>query len=80
MNDGLALTLRKFIVNANDRFNALCFRFLKMSIDLYYMPFSGPCNSVIATAKQLGIKLNLKLTDLMKGEHLTPEFLKVWQY
>lgn len=29
------------------------------------------------TAKAVGVDLNLKLTNLMAGEHLKPEFLKV---
>uniref|UniRef100_A0A8D8UCW4 Glutathione S-transferase 1, isoform D n=1 Tax=Cacopsylla melanoneura TaxID=428564 RepID=A0A8D8UCW4_9HEMI len=48
-----------------------------MTIDFYYVPGSAPCRAVQLTAAQLGIELNLKHTDLMKGEHLTPEFLKI---
>ena len=48
-----------------------------MPVDLYYMPGSAPCRSVRLTARALGLKLNLKQTDLMKGEHMTPEYLKV---
>jgi len=46
-----------------------------MPIDFYYMSGSAPCRSVMLCAKALGIELNLKPTDLMKGEHMTPEFL-----
>lgn len=48
-----------------------------MTIDFYYVPGSAPCRAVQLAAAQLGVPLNLKHTDLMKGEHLTPEFLKV---
>lgn len=48
-----------------------------MGIDLYYVPGSAPCRAVLLAAKALGIDLNLKYTDLMKGEHLTPEFIKL---
>ncbi|XP_060525565.1 glutathione S-transferase 1-like [Cylas formicarius] len=48
-----------------------------MTIDLYYQPGSAPCRAVLLTAKALGVQLNLKLLDLMKSEHLTPEFLKL---
>lgn len=48
-----------------------------MPVDLYYMPGSAPCNSIILTAHALGVELNLKLTNLEKGDHLKPEFLKV---
>lgn len=48
-----------------------------MTIDFYYLPGSAPCRSVALTAKALGLELNFKLTDLMAGENLTPEFIKV---
>ncbi|XP_025830753.1 glutathione S-transferase 1-like [Agrilus planipennis] len=48
-----------------------------MPIDLYYLPGSAPCRNVLLTAKAIGVDLNLKHLDLMKGEHLTPEFLKI---
>nr|ANS53388.1 glutathione-S-transferase delta class 1 [Sitophilus oryzae] len=48
-----------------------------MTIDFYYLPGSAPCRSVLLTAKVLGLDLNLKLTNLQAGEHLTPEFLKI---
>lgn len=52
-------------------------KFHKMTIDFYHLPGSAPCTSVRLLAGALGIDLNLKFTDLMQGEHLTPEFLKV---
>lgn len=48
-----------------------------MGIDFYYLPGSSPCRAVQMTAKAVGVDLNLKLTNLMAGEHLKPEFLKV---
>jgi len=48
-----------------------------MTIDLYYLPASSPCRSVLLAARAIGVDLNLKLTDLREGAHLTPEFLKV---
>lgn len=48
-----------------------------MTIDLYHVPGSVPCTSVRLLAGTLGIDLNLKHTNLSKGEHLTAEFLKV---
>lgn len=48
-----------------------------MGIDLYYTPGSAPCRAVQMTAKAVGVDLNLKLTNLMAGEHMTPEFLKL---
>jgi len=48
-----------------------------MVLDFYYVPGSAPCRSVLMTAKAVGVDLNLKLTNLMAGEHLTPEFIKM---
>nr|AEV23882.1 glutathione S transferase class theta [Blattella germanica] len=48
-----------------------------MPIDLYYILGSPPCRSVMMLAKALDVKLNLKNTDLSKGEHQTPAFLKL---
>jgi len=48
-----------------------------MTIDFYYLPGSAPCRAVQMTAKAVGIDLNLKLTNLMAGEHMTPEYLKI---
>lgn len=53
------------------------FVFPEMGIDFYYAPASSPCRAVQLAAKAVGIELNLKPLDLMKGEHLKPEFLKV---
>lgn len=46
-------------------------------MDLYYKPGSAPCRAVLMTAKAVGVDLNLKRVDLMAGEHLTPEYLKI---
>jgi len=46
-------------------------------IDFYYMDLSAPCRSVMLCAKAMGVELNLKHTNLMAGEHMTPEYLKV---
>ncbi|XP_069700044.1 glutathione S-transferase D1-like [Periplaneta americana] len=48
-----------------------------MPIDLYYTPVSPPCRSIVMAASALGVELNLKYLDLYKGEHQTPEFLKL---
>jgi len=48
-----------------------------MTIDLYYLPGSAPCRAVQMAAKAVGVDLNLKLLNLMAGEHLKPEFLKI---
>ena len=48
-----------------------------MPIDLYYMDVSAPCRAVKMTAKILGVELNMKMTNLMAGEHMKPEFLAI---
>lgn len=48
-----------------------------MVLDLYYVPRSPACYTVQMVAKAVNVELNLKELDLTKGEHLTPEFLKV---
>lgn len=44
---------------------------------LYMQHFSGPVRSVLLTAAALGLKLQHKVLDLSKQEHLTESFLKV---
>lgn len=38
---------------------------------------SAPCRAVQMAAAGVGAKLNLKLLNLMTGEHLKPEFVAV---
>nr|APW77568.1 glutathione S-transferase delta 1 [Pieris rapae] len=47
------------------------------AIKLYYLPPSPPCRAVMMTARVIGLELDLVLTNIMKGEHLTPEYLKM---
>lgn len=48
-----------------------------MPLDFYYMDMSPPCRAVMLTARAVGVDLNLKLVNLMAGDHRKPEFLKV---
>ena len=48
-----------------------------MAIDLYYTLLGAPSRAVIMTAKMVGVKLNLKMVDVMAGDHLKPDFLKL---
>lgn len=48
-----------------------------MPIDLYHIPASAPCRAVRLAAAAVGVDLNLKMVDLMAGEQLKPEFIKV---
>ena len=51
----------------------------KMSntIDIYYLPPSPPSRATLMLINALGLKPNIKITNISLGEHLTPEFLKV---
>lgn len=48
-----------------------------MPIDLYYISLSPPCRSVMMTAFMAGVDINLKLLNLMNGDQLKPEFIKI---
>jgi hypothetical protein len=48
-----------------------------MTTDFYYVPVSAPCRTVLLAAKALDVDMNLKLMNLMAGDHLKTEFLKV---
>nr|XP_033341624.1 glutathione S-transferase 1-1-like isoform X1 [Megalopta genalis] len=49
----------------------------EMTIDFYHTPGSGPCRAVALTAAAVGVPLNPKLVNLMAGEQMKPEFLKM---
>lgn len=44
---------------------------------LYYTISSPPCRAVLLTATALGIELEQREINLLKSEHLTPEFIKL---
>ncbi|XP_063634741.1 glutathione S-transferase D7-like isoform X3 [Cydia splendana] len=46
-------------------------------IKLYYLPPSPPCRAVMMLARVMGLDLDLVLTNIMEGQHMTPEFLKM---
>lgn len=48
-----------------------------MAPTLYYMEMSPPCRSVRLAAMAVGLPLDLKLTDVMKGETRTLEFMAI---
>ncbi|XP_042870759.1 glutathione S-transferase 1-like [Penaeus japonicus] len=48
-----------------------------MPLDLYYLDLSPPCRAVMLTARAVGVDLNLKVVNIMAGDHRKPEFLKV---
>jgi glutathione S-transferase len=44
---------------------------------LYFHPVSTTCRMIMMLAAEDGIALDYELVDLMKGEHLTPEYKKI---
>jgi glutathione S-transferase len=48
-----------------------------MSITVYQMSGSGPCRAVLMTADHLKIDVKKVELDLMKGEQLEPDFVKM---
>jgi glutathione S-transferase len=44
---------------------------------LYYHPFSSNSRRVLLTAYHLGLNLELVVVDLLRGEHKTPEYLRL---
>nr|XP_031829474.1 glutathione S-transferase 1-like [Nomia melanderi] len=48
-----------------------------MPIDFYYFPLSPPSRSVMLLAKAIGVHLNLKTVNVLKGEHMKPSFIKI---
>lgn len=44
---------------------------------LYYLPPSPPCRVVLLLGRLLNINFDLRFIDLLKGEHLKPEFVEV---
>ncbi|XP_037042539.1 glutathione S-transferase 1-like isoform X2 [Bradysia coprophila] len=50
---------------------------MSSKIILYYLSLSPPVRSVLLTAKALGIDLDLRNVNLLEGDHLKPEFIKL---
>ncbi|XP_058815242.1 glutathione S-transferase 1-like [Topomyia yanbarensis] len=48
-----------------------------VKVKLYTLHLSPPCRAVELTAKALGIELDQQVVNLLAGEHLTPEYLKM---
>lgn len=48
-----------------------------LPMELYYYPPSPPCRAVMLLARNIGAKLELRHVDLMAGEHLTVDYVKL---
>lgn len=60
-----------------EEFVACLFRGEKTMPVLHYLPPSPPCRAVLLLGKLINIEFDLRLIDLLKGEHLKPEFIEV---
>nr|XP_022909213.1 glutathione S-transferase 1-1-like [Onthophagus taurus] len=47
------------------------------NIDFYYFLPSPPCRSVMLLAKALGVQMNQKITSILAGDNMTPEYLRL---
>lgn len=46
---------------------------------LYFLDLSPPSRAVALTAKYINLDLEVKVVDLLAGDHLKPEFVKVYK-
>lgn len=44
---------------------------------LYYLPPSPPCRAILLLARMIDLKLDLKVINILEGEHMKQEFLDV---
>lgn len=44
---------------------------------LYYSKLSPPCRAVVLTIRNLGLEVEIRVIDTLKGEQHTPEYLKI---
>lgn len=74
VDDNRKITRTQRIV---EEFVSCLFRGEKMMPILHYIPPSPPCRAVLLLGRLLNIDFDLRLVDLMQGEHLKPEFIEV---
>lgn len=60
-----------------EQFVICLFRGDNMKPVLYYLPPSPPCRALLMLARMLGIEFDLKIVNILEGDHMKPEFLKV---
>lgn len=53
------------------------FRGDTMTPVLYYLPPSPPCRALLMLTRLLGLEVELKIVNILEGEHMKPEFLQV---
>jgi glutathione S-transferase len=50
---------------------------LQMVLTLYHCPPSYPSRAAFMVARAVGVDITVKTINLLEGEHLSPEFIKV---
>lgn len=60
-----------------EQFVYCLFRGDKMMPILYYLPPSAPCRSVLLLGKMINLEFDLRIVNVLEGEHLKPEFIAV---
>jgi len=50
---------------------------LQMVLTLYHYPPSYPSRTAVMVARAVGVDITVKTVDLLKGDHLSPVFIKV---
>lgn len=56
------------------------FRGDKMMPILYYLPPSPPCRAVLLLGRMANIDFDLRVTDILAGDQMKPEFIQVCTY
>lgn len=46
-------------------------------MNLYYLPPSPPCRSVLLLGRILGVDFSLKMINIQEGDHMKKDFLEV---
>merc|ERR1712113_1233935 len=57
--------------------SCLLLQIFKMPVTIYGPKLSAPVRIALMTCEAMGIEYETKNIDLMKGEHMTPEYLKI---
>lgn len=60
-----------------EEFVSCLFRGEKTMPILHYLPPSPPCRAVLLLGRLLNIDFDLRFIDLLKGDHLKPEYIEV---
>lgn len=60
-----------------EEFVYFLFRSGKMAPIIYYMPPSPPCRTILILSRIIDLQLDLRMINIMEGEHMKKDFLQV---